>query len=239
MLSFAPLSSSLHPFPYCCSTKNAHMCILLLFFRSSLMSTIRASRSLYPCPPWLQYLHLCYLTTFLKLPRCLSHCSEQLLTCQVQCWSTCIWNDEQCCSSLCWSNRLLGIAKKWLPYGKYQMREHRWHLWTTEVTEHLNTWMWSATSLQWTVLLLVLDQLRTNDQQGKAKGLLCSLGHHWHVPVLLYFSLVSCSTQTAIQLSCRLLWLNVLPSTSVNERFFFLVKRAAVLCIFLGLVPTL
>lgn len=55
----------------------------------------------------------------------------------------------------------------------------------------------------------------------KAEGLLCSLAHHWHVPVLLYYSLVCCSTQTAIQLPCKLLWLNVLPSTLVSERFFF------------------
>lgn len=71
----------------------------------------------------------------------------------------------------------------------------------------------------------------------KAEGLLCSLAHHWHVSVLLYYSLVCCSTQTAIQLPCKLLWLNVLPSTLVNERcfFFFLVKRAAILCICVGL----
>ena len=55
----------------------------------------------------------------------------------------------------------------------------------------------------------------------KAEGLLCSLAHHWHVPVLLYYSLVCCSTQTAIQLPCKLLWLNVLPSTLVNEIFFW------------------
>lgn len=66
-----------------------------------------------------------------------------------------------------------------------------------------------------------LTNFRIHDQHGRTKGPLCSLAQHWHVHVLLYYFLVCCSIQTAIPLPCKLLCLNVLPSTLVNERFFF------------------
>ena len=94
----------------------------------------------------------------------------------------------------------------------------------------------SSNEQTWCLFFPALEQMISMEKAG---GLLCSLAHHWDLPVLLYYSLVCCSTQTAIQLPCKLLWLNVLPSTLVSERFFFsfffLVKRAAILCIFFGL----
>lgn len=61
----------------------------------------------------------------------------------------------------------------------------------------------------------------------KVEGPLCSLAYHWHAHVLLYYSPVCCSIQTAIQLRCKLLRLNVLPSTLVNERFFFFGEKGS------------
>lgn len=124
--------------------------------------------------------------------------------------------------NLCWWNTAAGHC--WEVAALPQIPDERTQMtppdnWSDRTPGHLS--VISAPNYNEQSCCLILTNFRTNDQQGKAKGPLCFLGHHWHVHVLLYYSLVSCSTQTAIQLPCRLLWLNVLPSTSVNERFFW------------------
>lgn len=117
---------------------------------------------------------------------------------------------------------LLGITDKWLFYHK-QTKDERTQVRSLDSWHYITLWhlhVMSAPGYNEQTCCMFFPALEQTISMEKSEGLLWSLAHHWHVHVLLYYSLVCSSIQTAIQLPCKLLWLNVLPSTLVNERFF-------------------